>query len=111
MEFGQMKNIVVLKNLPSNIVDEAIVVLKPNKKAKQIQHIEKLSKSEKNKKEDSGAYIVKEAQMVISNYLSEIEKAKSDKKDKKILEKYNRLKLITFFLSGIVILNMLINMF
>ena len=64
-----MKNIVVLKNLPSNIVDEAIVVLKPNKKAKQIQHIEKLSKSEKNKKEDSGAYIVKEAQMVISNYL------------------------------------------
>ena len=44
MEFGQMKNIVVLKNLPSNIVDEAIVVLKPNKKAKQIQHIEKLSK-------------------------------------------------------------------
>lgn len=49
--------------------------------------------------------------MVISNYLSEIEKAKSDKKDKKILEKYNRLKLITFFLSGIVILNMLINMF
>lgn len=111
MEFGQMKNIIVLKNLPSNIVDEAIVVLKPNKKAKQIQHIEKLSKSEKNKKEDSGAYIVKEAQMVISNYLSEIEKAKLDKKDKKILEKYNRLKLITFFLSGIVILNMLINMF
>ena len=43
--------------------------------------------------------------------VDQIEKAKSDKKDKKILEKYNRLKLITFFLSGIVILNMLINMF
>ena len=30
MEKGQMKNIVVLKNLPSNLVDEAIVILKPN---------------------------------------------------------------------------------
>ena len=30
MNTDDMKNMVVLKNLPSNIVDEAIVILKPN---------------------------------------------------------------------------------
>lgn len=34
METSNMKNIVVLKNLPSNIVEEAIVILKGNKKNK-----------------------------------------------------------------------------
>ena len=39
METSNIKNMVVLKNLQSNIVDEAIIVLKPNKKAKKIQKI------------------------------------------------------------------------
>ena len=30
MDISNMKNMVVLKNLPSNIVDEAIVILKNN---------------------------------------------------------------------------------
>ena len=34
MEDSKLKNMVVLKNLPSNIVDEAIIVLKSNKKVK-----------------------------------------------------------------------------
>ena len=37
MEASNLKNMVVLKNLPSNIVDEAIIVLKTNKKAKKLQ--------------------------------------------------------------------------
>ena len=41
METSNMKNMVVLKNLPSNIVDEAIIVLKSNKKVKKLQKIEK----------------------------------------------------------------------
>ena len=32
MNQGELKNMVVLKNLPSNIVEEAIIVLKTNKK-------------------------------------------------------------------------------
>ena len=44
MDIGQMKNMVVLKNLPSNIVEEAIVVLKPNKKVKNVQYIKKIFK-------------------------------------------------------------------
>lgn len=34
METSNMKNMVVLKNLPSNLVEEAIVILKSTKKAK-----------------------------------------------------------------------------
>ena len=39
METSKLKNMVVLKNLPSNIVDEAIIVLKTNKKVKKLQKI------------------------------------------------------------------------
>ena len=41
MNQGGLKNMVVLKNLPSNIVEEAIIVLKTNKKIKQVEKIEK----------------------------------------------------------------------
>ena len=34
MEKSQMKNMVILKNLPSNLIEEAIVILKSNKYAK-----------------------------------------------------------------------------
>ena len=37
MNENKMKNMVVLKNLPSNIVEEAYVVLKPNKNYKNLQ--------------------------------------------------------------------------
>ena len=32
METSKLKNMVVLRNLPSNIVEEAIIILKTNKK-------------------------------------------------------------------------------
>ena len=48
METSNLKNMVVLKNLPSNIVDEAIIVLKTNKKAKKLQKIEKNNKTTEN---------------------------------------------------------------
>ena len=34
MDINNMKNVVVLKDLPSNIVDEAIILLKQNQKNK-----------------------------------------------------------------------------
>lgn len=94
METSNLKNMVVLKNLPSNIVDEAIIVLKSNKKAKKLQKIEKNKKninnvSDKKDKE----YILKEAEMLINNYISDVEK--NDKKtifNKEAKEKYNKLK-------------------
>ena len=41
METSKLKNMVVLRNLPSNLVDEAIIVLKSNKKIKKLEKIEK----------------------------------------------------------------------
>ena len=41
METSKMKNMVVLKNLPSNIVEEAIIILKSNTKKRNLQKIMK----------------------------------------------------------------------
>ncbi|MBE5819411.1 MAG: hypothetical protein E7310_01060 [Clostridiales bacterium] len=84
-----MKNIVVLKDLPSNIIDEAIVILKDNSKIKSLEAIEKKELLEsKNKTIDNKEYILKEAEMVISNYISDIKEEKQLKSlNVKALEK------------------------
>ena len=64
MDTEKMKNMVVLKNLPSNIVEEAIVILKPNIKLKSLDTIDKNNKkNEKVKQEDHKKYIISEAEM------------------------------------------------
>ena len=81
METSNMKNMVVLKNLPSNIVDEAIIVLKTNKKVKKLQKIEKKrTQNDEGEKKDK-QYILKEAEMLVNKYISDIEK--NDNKLKK----------------------------
>ena len=72
---SNMKNMIVLKDLPSNLIEEAFVVLKENKKIHKYQMIEnkednKKSKEVKNNKE----YIIKEAEMLLKSYTEEIEK-------------------------------------
>ena len=51
MNQSGLKNMVVLRNLPSNIVEEAIVVLKANSKVKQDEKVE-------NKKIDMESKII-----------------------------------------------------
>lgn len=94
MESSKLKNIVVLKNLPSNIVDEAIIVLKANKNVKKLQKIEqnKNSISDENEKKDK-EYILKEAEMLVNSYISKIEN--NEKKNifnKEAKLKYKKLK-------------------
>ncbi|MCL2383295.1 MAG: hypothetical protein FWC79_03945 [Oscillospiraceae bacterium] len=43
MDTGKMKNMIILKNLPSNIVDEAIVILKPNISEAFLRNVSKLA--------------------------------------------------------------------
>ena len=70
MNIESMKNMVVLKNLPSNIVEEAIVVLKPNVKLKSLDLAENKAKNKKGEsKYNSKRYIINEAEMVVNNYL------------------------------------------
>lgn len=101
MEVENMKNMVVLKNLPSNIVDEAIVILKPHIKLKSLNKAEKNKKRSKGNTKDNNKYIINEAEMVLSNYFSKIENEKKNnfKANKKIEMKCKRLKLISIILG------------
>lgn len=106
----KMKNIVVLKNLPSNLIEEAIVILKCNKKETECikKQIKSNTFSSNAKKIDKPKdYIVKEAEMVISNYISSIEnqRVNKNKKDNKKLEKKCKMmQLITIIMTvGLVI--------
>lgn len=106
MNQSNLKNMVVLKNLPSNIVEEAIVILKANKKVKRAKKIEKNKRTENlvaEKREND--YILKEAEMLVSNYISGLEEKKDIRKTnhKKMNQKYKRMKNYAY-LSSLIIL-------
>lgn len=73
MEENKMKNLIVLKNLPSNIIEEAFIVLKDNKKVKNIEYTNKFTLENKEDK-STDDYIIKEAEMVVEDYISRTEK-------------------------------------
>ena len=99
-----MKNMIVIKDLPSNIVEEAYVILKPNVKLK------KKEEKEEHSKETSQDYIIKEAENVVTNYLSNLEDNKKlrNLETEKIKKKYEKLKKLCMWLGGFLILNLLI---
>ena len=97
-----MKNIIVLKDLPSNIIDEAIVILKNNK----IKKNEKLE----NNNEYVNTSIINEAQNVITEYIEKLEQPKKDKqKERKIVLKYKKLQIVTILITAMMIISFLIN--
>ena len=113
MEESKLKNMVVLKNLPSNIIEEAIVILKTNKKVKKLEKIDKEKRNEirktktnKNKKE----FLVKEAEMIISSYISKIEENKQNTQKNKIEQnkKVRRLKNYAYISSIIIFIQALL---
>ena len=101
MNKSNMKNVIILKNLPSNLIDEAIMVVKDKKKVKDINYsdfikykeengiiqgdmkLEDLRKIENIKKEDR-KYVIKEAEVVVTNYIRRIEDNLSDRKIDKL---------------------------
>lgn len=107
METSHMKNMVVLKNLPSNLVEEAIVILKSSKKAKKLQKVDKNNQCKKiesvTKEKD---YILKEAEMLITSYISNLEDKHEQKRNTTIKngKKYRRLKRYAFISSMVILL-------
>ena len=103
MDINKMRNIVILKDLPSNIVEEAFVVLKKNQKIKKFEYAEnkteKFLENKEGKNEDE--YVVKEAELLISNYINQLENQdfKVNKKDFKLMKKYKKLKFFTTILG------------
>lgn len=108
-----MKNMIVLKNIQSNMVEEAYVVLKNNVK---IHKLEKIDKKKKDTEKDSNKdkqkskdYMIKEAEMIVNDYISKMEKKEYElvNGNKDLKEKYKRLKSITIFLSMFSLLSIL----
>lgn len=102
----KLKNIVVLRDLPSNLIDEALLILKPNHKIKSVEHIQK--RNDKPANNNSQDYIIKEAEMVISSFLSRND-ISNNKKVKKLEQKYKRLKITSAVLSLIIFAGIIIN--
>lgn len=93
METSKLKNMVVLRNLPSNLVDEAIIVLKSNKKIKKLEKIEKNRGTSLEKTKKDKEYILKEAEMIVNEYMSKIEnKDKKEIFNKEAKIKYKKLR-------------------
>lgn len=106
MEASNMKNMVVLKNLPSNLVEEAIVILKSSKKVKKLEKIDKNNKFnqvEPIKKEKD--YILKEAEMLVSSYISKLEDKHEQKQYQTVKNRKRYMRLRRYaFLSSIIII-------
>ena len=79
MEDIDLKNMVILKDLPSNLVKEAYVVFKSNKMIKKFQKINKNSEKEQiNKDNEDNQYAIKEAEMLVMDYIEKTEKSEKE---------------------------------
>lgn len=113
MDIQNMKNMVVLKNLPSNLIEEAFVVLKDNVKVHKEELVGNKKEDDKANNTKSKDYVIKEAEMIVSEYISKIERKefKVSKEKIKLEEKCKRLKYLNIFFamfSGLSIMLMLL---
>ena len=135
MKTDVMKKVIILKNLPSNLIDEAIVIVKDKKKIKDINYSEfikdggekfsssvnrqtsnrviqgymkeeDLKKLEDTKKEER-KYVIKEAEIVVTNYLSKIDNKMPEKKIKRLEKSYKRAKKMSIILGIISVISII----
>ena len=111
MQVNNVKNIVVLKSLPSNIVEEAIIILKSNKYAKKFQMIEKNDKKQiEQEKTKDQEYIIKEAEALLSNYITKIENKRIiERPNKALTEKYRKQKKYSIAITILFAISFIIN--
>ena len=83
-----MKNIIVLRGMASNVVEEAIVVLKPNVKLK--QNATYKTNSEKDMKK---MIVLKEAESTINSYIEKIQNENQKQEDRILKNKYRFLQI------------------
>ncbi len=98
-----LRNIVILKDLPSNLIEEAFVVLKKNQRARNLERINNKNKDftcEKNGEDDKN-FIVREAELLLADYLEEpIKEGEAfNIQNNDINKKYRRLKKVASLLA------------
>lgn len=94
MRKSGLKNIVFLKEVNSNIVDEAIIILKPNVKCEEYV-IQGDTRTGYNEKEND--FVINEAKMVLANYISKL-RNDDEKKIIKFSKKLKKMKIINFIM-------------
>lgn len=110
MESSDMKNMVVLKNLPSNMVEEAIIIFKESQKVKQKELIDKCKKVNSAEiQPKSKDYILKEAEMLVTDYINKIENKRKVVKNKDLIDKYDKLKKYSIISTILLIISIIIN--
>ena len=106
-----MKNIVILKDIPSNIVDEAIVILKNNISIKRREKVDNkyLNKTDENINSNN-EFLIQEAENVINDYVKRIEKPKENKASiNKLLIKYKKLQIYSFLLGVLAVIGIMVS--
>ena len=96
-----MRNIIRLRDVPSNTIEEAIIIFKDNKKVKKFEYTNKFKNSNEQNQENNN-YIVKEAELVISDYIKNSENNKND-----IKKKNKKLKLANIILGILLIVSII----
>lgn len=103
MENNKIKNTIVLRGMASNIVDEAIVILKPNVKIKKTQTTKNIM--EKNRPKE---LILREAEHIIEEYVHRISEEELEKEKTKLKRKIKKMRLISFAFFVLLIIVILI---
>ena len=108
MEDIDLKNMIILKDLPSNIVKEAYVVFKSNKMIKKFQKINKKNENKQVRKNNDDQYAIKEAEMLVLEYIEKVEKSEKEvilnSKINKKLKKYAYIVSIIMFIEFILLI-------
>lgn len=106
MQLSKKKNTIVLKGMASNVIDEAIVVLKPNIKLKQSEYNSKgkASSDDRNKK----MIVLKEAENTINMYVKKLEGEVGKKEDRNLKLKYKFLQVCNIILVLTIVTTTLI---
>jgi hypothetical protein len=104
MEESRTKNTIVLKNLPSNLIEEAIIVFKNKKIVNEIVKDKKEKAEIKNSTNKKENYAIKEAELLVSEYITKIEEKKRNRNIEKLKhsKKYKNVKIYSI-LSTIII--------
>lgn len=112
IESSNMKNMVILKNLPSNMVEEAIIIFKKTQKIKEKEAIDKLHKMDTGTRETkSKEFILKEAEMLVNDYIKKIEtNKKTNIFDRSIGDKHTFLKRYSIVITILFIISFMINL-
>ncbi|MBE5806199.1 MAG: hypothetical protein E7313_05765 [Clostridiales bacterium] len=110
MDNRKMRNTLVLKNLPSNVIEEAFVVIKDNQKLKKYEYIDGKNQNLENKKElnnsrNENDIVIREAEYIISDYINKLEKQDicGNKYNIELNKKYKNMKKVVIILNLIIV--------